>query len=237
MRRICLLFALAFAIGIAIPQQHAAAQGDDWTTNSQINPPNTLPGSPAPGIANAPDFAETLSAAVARRSESVSGSEMIKGLEGINEDGEITELKPALDAIVQGLKFDRGRCDAPLNVCVFGISGTNGQGGVVTAVGVAGHNAVVIQAPNAGNLADCDVLFAMNQGNGGWGGGWTSNQADIEAEVMAGMVVMLTATFPNQMHLAFRAIPRLGLADFRMHRAGKDNTRKVRIYAIVSNHL
>ena len=60
----------------------------------------------------------------------------------------------------------------------------------ITAVGVGGIP-VQITVPNAAELAGLDVLWVLNPINGGYGGEYVANLADIQAAVSAGLVLII----------------------------------------------
>lgn len=83
-----------------------------------------------------------------------------------------------------------GICPAPLNVCYYDLGAGQGNPNQVNAITTAGHTPVDVVVPDAATLADCDVLFAQNPSNGGFGAEWMTGLGDIDAAVLAGMALV-----------------------------------------------
>lgn len=66
-----------------------------------------------------------------------------------------------------------------------------GDAGVANAITTSGHTPVNVTTPNAATLATLDVLFVTNCSNGGYGAGYLSNLADINAAVLSGLTLVI----------------------------------------------
>ena len=77
----------------------------------------------------------------------------------------------------------------------YNMGAGQGTGNQVAPITTAGGSAVNITVPNAAQLAGLDVLWVLNGSNGGYGGEYVANLADIQAAVSAGLVLIIHDRF------------------------------------------
>lgn len=82
-----------------------------------------------------------------------------------------------------------------LNYCYYDLGVGQGNPDQVPAILTAGHTPVDIVTPDAAGLTGCDALLANNPSNGDFAAEWTSNLADLDAAVQAGMALVFHDRF------------------------------------------